>query len=62
MFLACEQPSGQGGLANKPPPTLGAIANVDGSDETKNPDDKKAPAGTSQAPAPGQPAQAAPKQ
>lgn len=67
MLLACDQPSGQSGgqagsLANKPPPSLGAIANVDGSDETKKPDESKAAAGTEQKPAQGQPAQAAPKQ
>jgi hypothetical protein len=62
MLLACDQPSGQSGsLANKPPPSLGAIANVDGSDETKK-DEKKTPAGAEQKPAQGQPAQPAPKQ
>jgi hypothetical protein len=69
-LFACEQQGGQtgaqpGGLANKPPPSLGAIANVDGSDETKK-DEKKPEAGAEQkpaeSPAGGQPAQAAPKQ
>jgi hypothetical protein len=67
---ACGQEGGQtggqsGSLANKPPPSLGAIANVDGSDETKK-DEKKAQPGAEQkpdqAPAGSQPAQAAPKQ
>jgi hypothetical protein len=66
MLYACEQQGGQtGGLANKPPPNLGAIANVDGSDETKK-DEKKPQAGAEQkpaeSPAGGQPAQPAPKQ
>jgi hypothetical protein len=66
LLLACGQEGGQAGsLANKPPPSLGAIANVDGSDETKK-DEKKPQAGAEQAPAQtpaaGQPAQAAPKQ
>jgi hypothetical protein len=65
-LFACEQQAGQpGGLANKPPPSLGAIANVDGSDETKK-DEKKPDAGAQQAPAQSptgsQPAPAAPKQ
>ena len=62
MLFACDQPSGQGGsLANKPPPSLGAIAEVDGSEDTKK-DAKKPQAGAEQKPAQGQPAQAAPKQ
>jgi hypothetical protein len=78
LLLACGQEGGQkggqtgsqtggqaGSLANKPPPSLGAIANVDGSDETKK-DEKKPEAGAEQkpaeSPAGGQPAQAAPKQ
>jgi hypothetical protein len=78
LLLACGQESGQkggqagsptggqaGSLANKPPPSLGAIANVDGSDETKK-DEKKPQAGAeqtpAQSPAEAQPAQAAPKQ
>jgi hypothetical protein len=70
LLLACGQEGGQtggqaGSLANKPPPSLGAIANVDGSDETKK-DAKKPEAGAEQkpaeSPAAGQPAQAAPKQ
>ena len=65
MLYACDQPAGQSGLANKPPPSLGAIAHVDGSDETKK-DEKKAQPGAEQKPAEsptgGQPAQAAPKQ
>ena len=65
MLFACDQPAGQSGLANKPPPSLGAIANVDGSDETKK-DEKKAQPGAEQkpaeSPAGSQPAQAAPKQ
>jgi len=65
MLLACDQPSGQSDLSKKAPPSLGAIANVDGSDDEKK-DGKKAQAGSEQAPAQspagGQPAQAAPKQ
>ena len=70
LLLACGQEGGQAGgqgsgLANKPPPSLGAIANVDGSDETKK-DEKKPQAGAeqtpAQSPAEAQPAQAAPKQ
>jgi hypothetical protein len=65
LLFACDQPSGQSGLANKPPPNVGAIANVDGSDDTKK-EEKKPQAGTEQAPAQSpagsQPAQAAPKQ
>lgn len=67
-LFACEQQGGstggQGaGLANKPPPSLGAIANVDGSDETKK-DEKKPEAGAQPAPAqaPAGSGQAAPKQ
>jgi hypothetical protein len=65
MLFACDQPAGQSGLANKPPPNVGAIANVDGSDDTKK-EEKKPQAGAEQkpaeSPAAGQPAQAAPKQ
>jgi hypothetical protein len=68
MLYACDQQSGQSGqsgLANKPPPSLGAIAEVDGSDDTKK-EGKKPQAGTEQAPAQSpagsQPAQGAPKQ
>lgn len=67
LLFACSQEGGQppSSLANKPPPSLGAIANVDGSDETKK-DEKKPEAGAEQTPAQnpaaGQPAQAAPKQ
>jgi hypothetical protein len=66
MLFACDQPSGQAGdLSKKAPPSLGAIANVDGSDETKK-DEKKSQPGAeqtpAQSPAAGQPAQAAPKQ
>ncbi len=65
MFWACDQQAGQSGLANKPPPNVGAIANVDGSDDTKK-DEKKPEAGAAQTPAQnpaaGQPAQTAPKQ
>ena len=65
MLLACDQPSGQSDLSKKAPPSLGAIANVDGSDDEKK-DGKKPQAGSEQAPAQspaeGQPAQAAPKQ
>jgi len=70
LLLACGQEGGQtggqgSGLANKPPPSLGAIANVDGSDETKK-DEKKDQPGAEQKPAESQagsqPAQAAPKQ
>jgi hypothetical protein len=66
MLFACEQPSGQtGDLSKKAPPSLGAISNVDGSDEEKK-DEKKPLAGAeqtpAQSPAAGQPAQAAPKQ
>jgi hypothetical protein len=74
LLLACGQEGGQkagqaggqaGSLANKPPPSLGAIAEVDGSDDTKK-EGKKPQAGAEQAPAQSpagsQPAQAAPKQ
>ena len=65
MLFACDQPSGQSELSKKAPPSLGAIAEVDGSDDAKK-EGKKPPAGTeqtpAQSPAAGQPAQAAPKQ
>jgi len=65
MLLACDQPSGQSELSKKAPPSLGAIAEVDGSEDTKK-DAKKPQAATeqtpAQAPAGGQPTQAAPKQ
>ena len=65
MLFACDQPSGQSDLSKKPPPSLGAIAEVDGSDDVKK-EGKKPQAGaeqsTAQLPAAGQPAQAAPKQ
>ena len=65
MLFACDQPVGQSDLAKKPPPDLGAIANVDGADEGKK-DEKKPQAGAEQkpaeSPAAGQPVQAAPKQ
>jgi len=64
MLLACGE-AGQSDLAKKPPPDLGAIANVDGADEGKK-DEKKPQAGAEQtaapSPAAGQPVQAAPKQ
>jgi len=66
-LFACEQQGGstggQGsGLANKPPPSLGAIAEVDGSDDTKK-EGKKPQAGAEQAPAQSPAAaQPAPKQ
>jgi hypothetical protein len=65
MLFACDQPSGKSSdLSKKAPPSLGAIANVDGSDETKK-EGQKPKEGTEQAPAQGtaagQPAQA-PKQ
>jgi hypothetical protein len=64
MLLACGE-AGQSDLAKKPPPNLGAIADVDGApDETK--DAKKPQTGAEQkpaeSPAGGQPVQAAPKQ
>jgi hypothetical protein len=58
LLLACDQPAGQSGLANKPPPNVGAIANVDGSDDTKK-DEKKTQPGAEQKPAQ---SPAAPKQ
>jgi hypothetical protein len=66
MLFACDQPSGQqSDLSKKAPPSLGAISNVDGSDEEKK-DGKKPQAGSeqtpAQSPAGGQPPQAAPKQ
>ena len=65
MLFACDQPSGQSELSKKAPPSLGAIAEVDGSDDAKK-EGKNPPAGTGQtpvqSPAAGQPAQAAPKQ
>jgi hypothetical protein len=66
MLFACGQEGGQAGdLSKKAPPSLGAIAEVDGSDDTKK-EGKKPQAGTeqtpAQAPAGSQPAQAAPKQ
>ena len=66
LLLACSQEGGQAGdLSKKAPPSLGAIAEVDGSDDTKK-EGKKPQAGTEQtpaeAPAGSQPAQAAPKQ
>jgi len=64
MLLACGE-AGQSDLAKKPPPDLGAIANVDGADEGKK-DEKKPQTGAEQKPAEipaaGQPVQAAPKQ
>lgn len=66
MLFACDQPSGQqSDLSKKAPPSLGAIAEVDGSEDTKK-EGKKPEAGTEQTPAQGsatgQPAQSAPKQ
>ena len=65
MLFACDQPSGQSDLSKKAPPSLGAIAEVDGSDDTKK-EGKKTPAGTEQTPAQtpagAQPVQTAPKQ
>jgi hypothetical protein len=65
MLFACDQPSGQSDLSKKAPPSLGAIAEVDGSDDTKK-EGKKNQAGTeqtpAQSPAGAQPAQTAPKQ
>jgi hypothetical protein len=65
MLFACDQPSGQSELSKKAPPSLGAIAEVDGSEDAKK-EGKKPQAGTeqspAQSPAAGQPAQAAPKQ
>ena len=61
LFFACDMPAGQSDLAKKPPPNLGAIADVDGAAEEKK-DAKKPQAGAEQKPEQGQPAQAAPKQ
>ena len=65
MLFACDQPSGQSELSKKAPPSLGAIAEVDGSEDTKK-DAKKPQTATeqtpAQAPAGGQPTQTAPKQ
>ena len=66
LLLACSQEGGQAGdLSKKAPPSLGAIAEVDGSDDTKK-EGQKPKAGAEQkpaeSPAGGQPAQAAPKQ
>jgi hypothetical protein len=65
MLFACDQPAGQSDLSKKAPPSLGAIAEVDGSDDTKK-EGKKPQAGAeqtpAQAPSAGQPVQAAPKQ
>jgi hypothetical protein len=65
MLFACDQPSGQSDLSKKAPPSLGAIADVDGSDDTKK-EGKKPQTGAEQAPAQSaagsQPVQAAPKQ
>ena len=65
LLFACDPPTGQSDLAKKPPPNLGAIADVDGApDETK--DAKKPQAGAEQkpaeSPAGSQPVQTAPKQ
>jgi hypothetical protein len=63
-LFACGE-AGQSDLAKKPPPNLGAIAEVDGAAED-NPDAKKPKAGAEQkpaeSPAGSQPVQAAPKQ
>jgi hypothetical protein len=66
MLFACSQEGGQpSDLSKKAPPSLGAISNVDGSDEGKK-DAKTPQAGTQQRPAQnpagGQSPQAAPKQ
>jgi hypothetical protein len=66
MLFACSQEGGQpSDLSKKAPPSLGAIAEVDGSDDTKK-EGKKPQAGAEQAPAQSpagsQPVQAAPKQ
>jgi len=66
FLLACSQEGGPpSDLSKKAPPSLGAIAEVDGSDDTKK-EGQKPPAGTeqtpAQSPAGGQPAPAAPKQ
>ncbi|MBI5579110.1 MAG: hypothetical protein HY895_08145 [Deltaproteobacteria bacterium] len=64
ILLACGE-AGQGDLSKKAPPSLGAIAEVDGSDDTKK-EGKKPQTGAEQAPAQStagsQPVQAAPKQ
>jgi len=64
MLLACGE-AGQGDLSKKAPPSLGAIADVDGADDAKK-EGKKPQAGAeqtpAQSPAGGQPPQAAPKQ
>jgi len=65
ILLACGEAGQSGDLSKKAPPNLGAIANVDGSDDTKK-EGKKPQAGAeqqpAQSPAGGQPVQAAPKQ
>ncbi|HSO62958.1 MAG TPA: hypothetical protein VLR50_18130 [Desulfobacterales bacterium] len=66
MLFACSQEGGQpSDLSKKAPPSLGAIADVDGADDAKK-EGKKAKAGAEQAPASSpagsQPAQVAPKQ
>jgi hypothetical protein len=62
MLPACGQEGGQpSDLSKKAPPSLGAIANVDGSDEGKKEGQKPA-AEAEQPPAQGQAAPAAPKQ
>ena len=66
MLFSCDQPSGQSSdLSKKAPPSLGAIAEVDGSDDAKK-EGKKPQPGTeqpaAQTPAAGQPAQTTPKQ
>lgn len=65
MIFACDQPSGQSDLSKKAPPSLGAIAEVDGSDDTKK-EGKNPQTGAeqtpAQSPAGSQPAPAAPKQ
>ena len=65
MLYACEPTTGPSDLAKKPPPNLGAIAEVDGAAEDK-PDAKKPQAGAeqkpAQSPAGSQPAETAPKQ
>lgn len=61
LLCACSQEGGQpSDLSKKAPPSLGAIAEVDGADDGKK-EGNKPPAGTPQAPA-GQSAPAAPKQ
>lgn len=62
MLLACGQESGQpSDLSKKAPPSLGAIATVDGSEEEKAEGQKPA-GGAEQAPVQSQPVPAAPKQ